>query len=321
MESVKKYSIQTIAIIVLSVLLAISVAVGGTMAWFADRDAISGSMTMGQAVLINIADNDDADATTMTFNFPSDGAHGYVVPSMPVAVDSTVRVQKSNTPVYLRALITVDVKSPEGTTIPEDKLTMVKDQFWNEISKLANGGGWFQADDSAQPTNAFGKDTTTINNQIGDYFYLTENVGRSYEAHASGQYATAVPQNTATDYLFVRPEDDTVDQTYKAASVSTKPATTELYRVYVDDVVLGADEYLEIALLYGYMAVPKDWDNTVAEAVITFNIQVEAIQAIIYDNTGTNENLLTKIEDVCTAFDDAKAQDDSVNTHDPAVGA
>lgn len=136
MESVKKYSIQTIAIIVLSVLLAISVAVGGTMAWFADQDTATGKLTMGQAVDIEINGNNDDGATdTIKFTFPVGTT---VLPSMAVGVNAPVIVKQSNTPVYMRAKVTVtlagDVDPTEGAAI--------KSAFETAIGNLAKTNHW-----------------------------------------------------------------------------------------------------------------------------------------------------------------------------------
>ncbi len=234
MESVKKYSIQTIAIIVLSVLLAISVAVGGTMAWFADKDTATGTLTMGGAVNIDIYDK-GADSNDVTFTLPGDA--DVVVPSMAVAVDTTVMVAQTTTPVFLRAKVDVQVS---GVT---DADGTIKNQFVAEVAKLANGKGWYIASDDGDSSKA------------GGYFYYTTTA------------ATLSSNLTAVD-----------------ASGSAK----------------------EVEFMVGDLIVPSSWTNTVAGATVTFTVNVEAIQGLIYDTDGKTP--LTSIEKVAPKFTEAAAQ-------------
>ena len=218
MESVKKYSIQTIAIIVLSVLLAISVAVGGTMAWFADNDTATGTLTMGGPVNIDIYDQ-GATSETVKFALPANAE--FAVPSSPVTMDTTVNIGATNIPVFLRAKITVQVSGSTDTTT-------VQNEFNNSLKTLANGKSWYLVD--------------------GYYYYLT--------AEAS---------------------DDT-------------------------GVLKEATGGTEVEFLVGTFTLPKTWTNEVASATVTFNLEVQAIQGLIYGTDGALDNT---IADVATAFDEA----------------
>ena len=58
MEKLKKLNGSMIAAIVLSVLLIMSLTAGATLAWFSSRDTGTRTLTMGEAIVVTVSDED-----------------------------------------------------------------------------------------------------------------------------------------------------------------------------------------------------------------------------------------------------------------------
>jgi predicted ribosomally synthesized peptide with SipW-like signal peptide len=112
---VQKSNRYTVTIIVLSVLLAISLVVGTTFAWFASNDTASRTITLGDPVELNIVDQELNSSDSFKFAFI---AGDLLVPGMKVNVFAKAQFKQSNTPALLRAKINVAVK--DSTASPQD---------------------------------------------------------------------------------------------------------------------------------------------------------------------------------------------------------
>ena len=119
MEKLKKLNGSMIAAIVLSVLLIMSLTAGATLAWFSSRDAGSRTLTMGEAVVVTISDQ-NADQTYRQGNgqlamaLPVDETTNGLLPGMSVTPNLKVQLQGSNTNALLRARFITTVEYPNG---------------------------------------------------------------------------------------------------------------------------------------------------------------------------------------------------------------
>jgi predicted ribosomally synthesized peptide with SipW-like signal peptide len=112
---VAKTSKYTILIVILSVLLAISLIVGSTFAWFVSSDTASSSIVLGDPVELNIVDLNNQIITGDNKNLPIIIPGNKLLPGMPINVLARVLFTQSNTPALLRAQVNVSVLN-----VPED---------------------------------------------------------------------------------------------------------------------------------------------------------------------------------------------------------
>lgn len=113
---VAKTNRYTILIVILSVLLAISLIVGSTFAWFASSDAASRTIILGDPVKLNIVDSDNNVIEGDGFNLPITIPGNKLLPGMQVNVLARVLFDQSNTPALLRAKIGVTVENSNAST-------------------------------------------------------------------------------------------------------------------------------------------------------------------------------------------------------------
>lgn len=112
---IQKSNKYTVTIIILTVLLAISLVVGTTFAWFASNDTASRTITLGDPVELNIVDQTLNSSDSFKFAFI---AGDLLVPGMKINVFAKAQFKQSNTPALLRAKINVSVK--DSTASPQD---------------------------------------------------------------------------------------------------------------------------------------------------------------------------------------------------------
>lgn len=131
---------STVALIVLSVLLVISVATGATLAWFASQDNAVGTFTLGQPVVVSVTDAAGADATELNMTIASTN----LLPGMLISPDVAVTLQPSTTATIMRARIDSEVVGGTGdpATLNQsfrDVLTPVISDAW----VLYDTDGWY----------------------------------------------------------------------------------------------------------------------------------------------------------------------------------
>ncbi len=112
---VAKSNKYTILIVILSVLLAISLIVGSTFAWFASSDSASRTIVLGDPVRLNIVDADNNIIDGDGYDLPIVIAGNRLLPGMQVNLLARVLFDQSNTPALLRARITVGVEDSSAT--------------------------------------------------------------------------------------------------------------------------------------------------------------------------------------------------------------
>lgn len=120
MEKIKakrRISASTVAIIVLSILLIASIAVGVTLAYFSSSTAVAGNVTLGDPVNINITQG-GASVTSLTFS--NDALPGHVYDQV-----IGVSVPESTSDALLRAKLTIS--NTDGATINIEATTV---QAW-----------------------------------------------------------------------------------------------------------------------------------------------------------------------------------------------
>lgn len=119
MEKLKKLNGSMIAAIVLSVLLIMSLTAGATLAWFSSRDTGSRTLTMGEAIVVTMSDEDPnktyrQGAGTLAMALPIDETKGGLVPGMAVTPNIKIQLQKSNTNALVRARFITTVEYPNN---------------------------------------------------------------------------------------------------------------------------------------------------------------------------------------------------------------
>ena len=117
MEKVKarhRVSASTIAIIVLTILLIASIAVGVTLAYFTSNAAVAGNVTLGDPVNINITQGGSA-VTSLTFS--NDALPGHVYDQV-----IGVSVPANTSDALLRAKLTIS--NNDGATINIEATTV-----------------------------------------------------------------------------------------------------------------------------------------------------------------------------------------------------
>lgn len=103
----------TILIVILSVLLAISLIVGTTFAWFTSQDSSSRTIVLGDPVILNIVNADNeiiGDNKELPIVIPGNK----LLPGMQVNVLARVLFVKSNTPALLRARINITIENTKA---------------------------------------------------------------------------------------------------------------------------------------------------------------------------------------------------------------
>ena len=119
MEKLKKLNGSMIAAIVLSVLLIMSLTAGATLAWFSSRDTGTRTLTMGEAIVVTVSDEDPdktyrQGAGTLAMALPVDEASNGLIPGMSVQPNIKIQLQKSNTNALVRARFITTVEYPNN---------------------------------------------------------------------------------------------------------------------------------------------------------------------------------------------------------------
>ncbi len=177
MEKAKSWNIKTLIIGLLSVLLIVSVAVGGTLAWFADNDTSTGKLTMGGSVLVdlgNSATGSYTDKTTTNIEFTGTN----LVPNQPINTNIQVNVAQSTTNAYLR--LKVDVEAGEDNEAQADAM---KTEMLKQMQSAAGKNGWKLFSD-------------------GFYYYVGGSITETYTAGAlDTTQASKVDSSTAASNI------------------------------------------------------------------------------------------------------------------------
>lgn len=130
MKKSKKLSLQSLALVLMSFILVAGVAFGMTGAWFQDADsASSNTITMGEKVVIDIAQGGTALADDATFTLVnSRGAGEAAMPGDEYTVDGalTVRTEGATSAMYVFVKMTaVDANNAfddSAVTLPTDNV-------------------------------------------------------------------------------------------------------------------------------------------------------------------------------------------------------
>lgn len=113
----RKAANYTIVIIILSVLLAISLVVGSTFAWFYSVDNATVNLTFGNPVALSIVQNETLgqDAETLPISISGN----YLIPGMNIDIYAGAMFTRSTTPAILR--VNFDIEITGGTATAQDK--------------------------------------------------------------------------------------------------------------------------------------------------------------------------------------------------------
>lgn len=135
----KRISASTIAIIVLSVLLVMSVTVAGTVAWFASLDNAAGNFTLGEPVIVSVTQADSTDSSELVMTIPSNT----LLPGMLITPDIAVSLSPSTTATILRARIDTTVTGVENNEALNAYFRGVLTPVINNAWVLNEDDGWY----------------------------------------------------------------------------------------------------------------------------------------------------------------------------------
>lgn len=134
----KKLGGSTIALVVVSVLLAMSLSLGITLAWFYGVDSGSNNLTFAQAFSVIVDDTNGAAGGDFALTTPGTT----VIPGQEIGMDIDFTISDTNIPVVLRAAFTFSVSNytPVGE---EMTLAALNTALNNAVQAEALANGWF----------------------------------------------------------------------------------------------------------------------------------------------------------------------------------
>ena len=136
MKESKEINKYTSLIIVLSVLLAISLVAGATFAWFASSQEKLRTISLGDPVVVNIAQNSSGEIKPAGAEIPFVIAGDHLLPGMKINTYAAVKFQASKTPAIVRVKLTATV---EGGTAATDEIAQLTDELNQQIYDKAYG--------------------------------------------------------------------------------------------------------------------------------------------------------------------------------------
>lgn len=292
----KKIGASTIALIVVSVLLIMSLTVTATLAWFMDNDsANSPNILMGERVEVLIDRTTRSDLTGG--NAPGKTGENFdiimfadaLLPGMKVAPNLRVYIMPSSTTVVLRVQLTVSVTPGSGNPDAGDVTQLEKDII-DGINEML-GNDWFYYDFDTQ------------DDEPGWYYYLgTEGSASTYVMKAT---AEGVTQNGATgdtitisgyDAEFVAPTNRkaTAGANTVMGTINSSGASVDGLPVYFFN---PANQFFRI---------PHTLTNEFAGSKITLEFHAEAIQDFLLNAAGTETVIptITEVNRILSALSD-----------------
>lgn len=265
----KKIGASTIALIVVSVLLIMSLTVTATLAWFMDNDsANSPNILMGERVEVTIdrsdvtggmdANKDEAEFDVVIF---ADA----VVPGMKVAPNLRVYIADSTTTVVLRTRLSVTVTGGSGIT-GEQRIQLQEDIIAAIVDEL--GDDWVYVE----------IDGTSYDDKAGKgWFYYLGNAASSSYTHVMTRTAEGVGESGGTklvdgyDAEFIATTNGraaNADASTVAATINSNGTERAIYFFN------PANQFFRI---------PTSLDNNYAGATITLTFEAEVIQDFLLD--------------------------------------
>lgn len=136
MKESREQNKYTSLIIVLSVLLAISLVAGATFAWFASSQEKLRTISLGDPVVVNIAQDSTGNIKPAGADIPFSINGDHLLPGMRINTYAAVKFQQSLTPAVLRVKITATV---EGGTASTDEIAKVANELNTQLYDKAYG--------------------------------------------------------------------------------------------------------------------------------------------------------------------------------------
>jgi flagellar basal body-associated protein FliL len=189
MVNSKKMSKSSIAVIVLAILLALSMVLGLTGAWFTDKEDTSeaGTITFGK-VEMKVAASEDNDMISTARTSESD-TYKKVMPGDTITLDLTVARAEDSDDFYYSVIITIEGESADGKTkltLTDDDLTALKTAT-AKVYCTADGDQFEGADivlTGASYGNAWMEATVTISYEVRAIQYA--NISATQAEYALG---------------------------------------------------------------------------------------------------------------------------------------
>lgn len=286
----KRFNASMAAVVVLAVMLAIAIATGGTLAWFASQDSADSSFTLGEPVLVEVADSKGA-LTDGKLNIQIPAA--YLVPGMTLYPSVYADLAQSNTKALLRAKVTVTVEGGDKTNLDDETLATYAKILFDALDAKANY--WYLDSD----------DEDDYKENTG-YFYFVGN-GEDYSLVMTAPAKVEPEKSTEAEY----------DE--NAAGTEWNGSNTAATKVLIGDNQIASIDTSKgsarIPFLVRPIMIPKDWDNDIATATVTIEITFEAIQdylvnpeVIISPDHDNYSAVLTTLENAKKVFRDALAK-------------
>lgn len=322
----KRFNGSMAAVVVLAVLLAVAIASGATLAWFASQDSASAQFALGDSVVVAVADEDSAVASDLDIVIPAE----YLVPGMQIFPSIYADIEESSTSALLRASIEVTAAwggGEEPTEVPA--LWTYETDHW-----VYNVG---EVDEINVPTTVantpvalntwiietYLKESFTAKangwyyNSGDDYYYFVGN-GASYsmymtavgalsgDSYTNATYATAGTllanpfagdETSATDLataFFDSSADQALVGTSQVASIVTL-ATDENSDPISTYSTPAYGTYAHVPFLVRPVTIPISWTNIVANAGVTLNIEFQAVQDYLVDPATANSDSVTTL--------------------------
>lgn len=126
----------TILIVILSVLLAISLIVGSTFAWFTSSETASRTIVLGDPVILHIVDTEGEPINGDSGRFPIIISGANLLPGMQIKMLARAVLKQGNTPALLRARVGINIYSPSG----QEAISPVTiSQVLNDLNNGAHG--------------------------------------------------------------------------------------------------------------------------------------------------------------------------------------
>lgn len=321
MVKAKRFNLSMALVVVLSVMLTLAISIGSTLAWFSDTDFGTTDLNMSGAVLVKLAKGtEDKYATAggkqVVFNKPAE----LLQPGMTITPEVYTLIQGSTTNALVRVKVGVDVEWAEGNTAylygwkqvgtadsykkdledqEEEAKTAaevmaivkkeIEDTFYDSIDASANASGWYRHD---------------------GYYYFFGN-GEDYSQRMTDP-GVANPGGTVTPTQY--DEVELANAMSGEATPNNKPtyvldSTTMLDRLETTKLasVVNLNDS-QIPFLVDFFEVPTGWGNETADANITIDITVQAMQDFVIDladTDGMREQQLPTLNYAIPQFTDA----------------
>ncbi len=262
MLNAKKIDFKTIALIVVSTLLVVSLTLAGTMAWFTAQDDAAGDLNMGQAIDMSIETISEGE-----FEIVVDG--GQLLPGMRFAPNLSINVAApaagQTTAALLRATFTVSVDGSDESA----EATALLSAFQARVTAAT---GWVY--------NSSDEQFYYIGKTDDESAYVMRTTAEGIAVTATGVSGTGAAVNGNTAGALYVP-------------AVTRTAETTLANTVLASVIPASGVTANIVFMNPasqWIRIPTEWTDNLAGKTVVITFNVEAIQDyLVADNSAEND--------------------------------